>query len=83
MAISRMQEPRQLYGLGSLVRKITRPIKKAVKGLGKVAKSPIGKLLYSTLVVCVRDVWIRSFSFFSRFNPGNLQIFFLELISRD
>jgi hypothetical protein len=33
-----------LYGLGSLVRKITRPIKKAVKGVGKIAKSPIGKL---------------------------------------
>jgi hypothetical protein len=43
MAISRMQEPRQLYGLGSFVRKITRPIKKAVKGIGKVAKSPLGK----------------------------------------
>ena len=40
MAISRMQEPRQLYGLGSLVRKITRPIKKAVKGVSKIAKSP-------------------------------------------
>jgi hypothetical protein len=38
-----MQEPRQLYGLGSLVRKITRPIKKAVKGIGKVARSPLGK----------------------------------------
>ena len=38
-----MQEPRQLYGLGSIVRKITRPIKKAVKGIGKVAKSPLGK----------------------------------------
>ena len=38
-----MQEPRQLYGLGSLDRKITRPIKKAVKGIGKVAKSPLGK----------------------------------------
>jgi len=36
MAISRMQEPRQLYGLGSLVKKITKPIK-------KVFKSPIGK----------------------------------------
>ena len=44
MAISRMQEPRQLYGLGSLVRKITRPIKKAVKGVRKIAKSPIGRL---------------------------------------
>ena len=43
MAISRMQEPRQLYGLGSFVRKITRPVKKAVKGIGKIAKSPIGK----------------------------------------
>ena len=31
-----MQEPRQLYGLGSLVKKITKPIK-------KVIKSPIGK----------------------------------------
>ena len=36
MAISRMQEPRQLYGLGKLV-------KKAFKGLKKVAKSPLGK----------------------------------------
>ena len=32
-----MQNPRQLYGLGSLVKKITRPIK-------KVLKSPIGKI---------------------------------------
>ena len=31
-----MQNPRQLYGLGSFVRKITRPLK-------KVFKSPIGK----------------------------------------
>jgi hypothetical protein len=31
-----MQEPRQLYGLGSFVKKITKPIK-------KVIKSPIGK----------------------------------------
>ena len=31
-----MQNPRQLYGLGSLVRKITRPVK-------KIFKSPIGK----------------------------------------
>jgi hypothetical protein len=36
MAISRMQEPRQMYGLGSLVRKATRAVK-------KVVKSPIGK----------------------------------------
>ena len=36
MAISSMQQPRQMYGLGSFVKKITRPIK-------KVFKSPIGK----------------------------------------
>jgi hypothetical protein len=37
MAISRMQEPRQLYGLGSIV-------KKAVRGVKKIAKSPLGKV---------------------------------------
>ena len=36
MTISRMQQPRQLYGLGSLVKSIT-------KGVKKVVKSPIGK----------------------------------------
>ena len=43
MAISRMQQPRQQYGLGKLV-------KKAFKGVKKIAKSPIGKaaLLYAT-----------------------------------
>jgi len=36
MAISRMQQPRQQYGLGSIV-------KKAVRGVKKVVKSPLGK----------------------------------------
>ena len=36
MAISRMQEPRQLYGLGSLVKSIG-------KGVKKLVKSPVGK----------------------------------------
>ncbi len=36
MAISRMQQPRQLYGLGSLVKSIGKTVK-------KVIKSPIGK----------------------------------------
>ena len=36
MAILRMQDPRQLYGLGSLV-------KKALRGVKKIVKSPIGK----------------------------------------
>lgn len=38
MTISRGQMPRQLYGLGSLVKKITKPIKKLAKSdLGKAA----------------------------------------------
>ncbi len=36
MAISRMQQPRQMYGLGSFV-------KKAFRGVKKIAKSPLGK----------------------------------------
>ena len=36
MAISRMQNPRQMYGLGSLV-------KKATRGIKKIVMSPIGK----------------------------------------
>ena len=36
MAISRMQQPRQMYGLGSLVKSIT-------KGVKKIVKSPVGK----------------------------------------
>ena len=34
---------RRAYGLGSVFKKITRPIKKAAKVVKKVAKSPIGK----------------------------------------
>ena len=37
MAISNMQQPRQMYGLGSFV-------KKAFRGIKKIAKSPIGKM---------------------------------------
>ena len=38
MAISRMQQPRQMYGLGSIVKKATRAAKKIVKSpLGKIA----------------------------------------------
>ena len=36
MAISRMQQPRQLYGLGSLVKSIGKTVK-------KIVKSPVGK----------------------------------------
>ena len=36
MAISSMQQPRQMYGLGSFVKKFTRPLK-------KIVKSPLGK----------------------------------------
>lgn len=48
MPISRMQEPRQLYGLGSLVKSITKGVKGAVSGVvdtvKDVAKSDVGKI---------------------------------------
>src|SRR6056300_332219 len=46
MPISRMQQPRQMYGLGSFVKKAVKGVTGAVK---KAAKSPIGKaaLLYA------------------------------------
>jgi len=37
--------PRQLYGLGSLVKSITKPFKKVAKGVSKFAKSDVGKAL--------------------------------------
>ena len=43
MTISRGQMPRQLYGLGSLVKSVTKAAKGIVKGVKDVAKSPIGK----------------------------------------
>ena len=42
MTISRMQQPRQMYGLGSFVKSITKGVKSAVKGVTKAAKSPLG-----------------------------------------
>jgi len=41
MPISRMQQPRQMYGLGSLVKKAVKGVTGAVK---KIAKSDLGKL---------------------------------------
>jgi hypothetical protein len=40
MAISRMQQPRQMYGLGSLVKKAVKGVTGAVKSF---AKSDLGK----------------------------------------
>ena len=42
MPISRGQTPRQLYGLGSFVKKVARGGKKLLKGVAKIAKSPLG-----------------------------------------
>ncbi len=48
MPISRMQQPRQLYGLGSIVKKavkgVTGAVKGAAKGIKSLAKSDAGKL---------------------------------------
>ena len=43
MPISRGQMPRQLYGLGSLVKSIGKAVKGVAKGVKKVAKSDVGK----------------------------------------
>ena len=44
MTISRMQQRRQQYGLGSLVKSLGRGVKKIGKGIKKFAKSDIGKM---------------------------------------
>jgi hypothetical protein len=41
MTISRMQQPRQQYGLGSIVKKAVRGVSKGIK---KFAKSDLGKI---------------------------------------
>ena len=66
-----MQEPRQLYGLGSLVRKITRPIKKAVKGVKKVAKSPLGRTALTAALAAygLGALGNTGATGFARFNP--------------
>jgi hypothetical protein len=43
MPISRMQQPRQMYGLGSLVKSITKGVKSAVSGVKDVLGSDLGK----------------------------------------
>jgi hypothetical protein len=50
MAISRMQQPRQMYGLGSLVKSVTKGVKSAVKGVADIAKSPVGLAAIASLV---------------------------------
>ena len=50
MAISRGLQPRQLYGLGSLVKSVTKGIKGAVKGVAKAAKSPLGLAAIASFV---------------------------------
>jgi hypothetical protein len=44
MTISRMQQPRQMYGLGSLVKSIT-------KGLKEFVKSDVGKAALLALLI--------------------------------
>jgi hypothetical protein len=45
MPISRMQQPRQQYGLGSLVKSIGKGVKSAVSGVKDLIKSDTGKML--------------------------------------
>ena len=43
MAISRMQQPRQQYGLGSIVKGVKKAVKGVTRGVKKFAKSDLGK----------------------------------------
>jgi len=45
MPISRMQQPRQMYGLGSFVKSIGKGVKSAVSGVKDFVKSDTGKML--------------------------------------
>ena len=68
MPISRGQMPRQLYGLGSLVKSIGKAVKGAVKSVGKVAKSPLGMAALTLAVPQVR-AGLGSFFGTGSFNP--------------
>ena len=49
MAITRMQQPRQLYGLGSFVKKLTRKVTKPfTKVAKKIVPREIACLLYTS-----------------------------------
>src|SRR6056300_1174630 len=45
MPISRMQQPRQMYGLGSFVKSVGKAVKGAVSGVKDFIKSDTGKAL--------------------------------------
>ena len=68
MPISRGQMPRQLYGLGSIVKSIGKAVKGAVKSVGKVAKSPLGMAALTLAVPQVR-AGLGSFFGTGSFNP--------------
>ena len=44
LPVDQMMVPRGQYGLGSIVKSVTKPIKKAVSAVGDFAKSDVGKL---------------------------------------
>ena len=68
MAISRMQQPRQQYGLGSIVKSAKKAVKGVTKGVSNVLKSDAGKLGLVTLGgLGLFDKG--PLDFLSRFNP--------------
>jgi hypothetical protein len=60
MAISRMQQPRQMYGLGSLVKKAVKGVTGAVKSF---AKSDLGK----AALLGAGYLWFRWWNIFWKF----------------
>ena len=70
MTISRMQQPRQLYGLGSLVKSVKKGIKGAVKGVKDFAKSDAGKIALTYAITGGLGNLAQGQSFFTNFtNP--------------
>jgi hypothetical protein len=66
MAISRMQQPRQMYGLGSLVKKAVKGVTGAVKSF---AKSDLGKAALLGAGI-YWNTWWNKYWFFGKSLPG-------------
>ena len=67
--ISRGQMPRQLYGLGSFVKSIGKAVKKLLKVLANIVKSPLGLAALSLTIPQVRAGLGSFFGTGASFNP--------------
>ena len=81
MTISRGQMPRQMYGLGSLVKSVTKAAKGVVKGVKDVAKSPIGKaaMLYFAPMAFGQGAGLAGYK--SLFGAGSFNPFLKNIVT--